>query len=102
MPAWRSFARSGDGRGGGSTPQRSLPASVRAEVPALTGVTGERQMEQHHRNGDIFSFVGFGSSRSERQTFVLSKIFVRPVLFVISFYLFIQTKIQSPHWKDSH
>jgi len=71
-------------------------------VAALTlPITGERQMEQHHRNREIFSFVGFGSSHSERQTFILSKMFVRTVLFVISFHLFIQTKIQSPHWKDS-
>lgn len=71
-------------------------------MAALTlPITGERQMEQHHRNREIFSFVGFGSSHSERQTFILSKMFVRTVLFVISFYLFIQTKIQSPHWKDS-
>ena len=74
----------------------------RAKVPALTlPITGERQMEKHHRNREIFSFVGFGWSHSERQTFILSKIFVRTMLFVISFYLFIQTKIQSPHWKDS-
>lgn len=74
----------------------------RAKVTALTlPITGERQMEKHHRNREIFSFVGFGWSHSERQTFILAKIFVRTMLLVISFYLFIQMKIQSPHWKDS-
>jgi len=73
-----------------------------AKVPALTlPITGERQTEKHHRNREIFSFVGFGWSHSERQTFIPSKIFVRTILFVTSFYLFIQMKIQSPHWKDS-
>lgn len=73
-----------------------------AKVPALTlPIAGERPMEKHHRNREIFSCVRFGWSHRERQTLRLSELFVRAVLFVISFYLFIQTKIQSPHWKDS-
>lgn len=68
-----------------------------AKVPELTlPIAGERQMEKHHRNREIFSCVGFGWSRGEKP-----KIFVRTMLFVISFCLFIQMMIQSPHWKDS-
>lgn len=93
------------GQGGSLPPQRNPTQGFlagqlysRAKVPALTlPITGERHMEKHHRNRDFFfSFVGFGSSRSERQIFILPKIFVRTMLFNFSFYLFNQTKIQSP------